>query len=102
SPPLFRSDSFRPATPPDHSVPILIVTAPAMAANSPASSLALTMAGEAPAASSTLAAMFIATSLVMHWTSGLACRIAVRSCPHVGLVIIAPFDGAGAGQYLQG
>jgi hypothetical protein len=48
------------------SVPILMVSAPEMAANSPASSSACTMAGEAPAASSTLAAMFIATKLVMH------------------------------------
>ena len=42
-------------------VPTLIVTAPAMGANSAVSSAACTMAGEAPEASTTFAATFIAT-----------------------------------------
>ncbi|KAG1303532.1 hypothetical protein G6F62_015797 [Rhizopus arrhizus] len=41
------------------SVPILMTTAPAICANSGASSVACTMAGDAPIASSTLAAKFM-------------------------------------------
>ncbi|MNJ82294.1 hypothetical protein D3C77_816000 [compost metagenome] len=52
------------------SVPMLMTTAPAKRANSGASSVACTMAGEAPIASSTLAAMFMDTKLVRHCTSG--------------------------------
>jgi len=50
-----------PATQLGDSVPKLIVSAPAMAAKSVASSGVWSMAGEAPAASSTFAAMFMAT-----------------------------------------
>lgn len=42
-------------------VPMFTVSAPAMPANSSASSASETMAGLAPAASNTLAAMFMAT-----------------------------------------
>ena len=50
-----------PSTHSGESVPMLIVSAPATTANWPDSSGVWTMAGEAPAASSTLAAKFIAT-----------------------------------------
>jgi hypothetical protein len=67
---------------------MLIVTAPAIRANSPASSSALTIAGEAPAASSTLAEMLMATSFVMHCTNGFFLRIALRSAPQEGEMVI--------------
>ncbi len=81
---------------------MLMVTAPAMAANSPASSSACTMAGEAPAASTTLAAMFMATKLVMHCTSGTVCRMVVSCAPGEVVKVILPLSsggdaGAGAG-----
>jgi hypothetical protein len=60
---------------------MLIVSAPAIAANSPASSSACTIAGEAPTASSTLAAMFMATKLVMQWTSGGRARNSFSNVP---------------------
>ena len=50
-----------PATQDGDRVPIFTVSAPASRANSPASSGAWTIAGEAPAASSAFAATFIAT-----------------------------------------
>ncbi|KAG0756053.1 hypothetical protein G6F22_020416 [Rhizopus arrhizus] len=63
------------------SVPILMTTAPAICANSGASSVACTMAGDAPIASSTLAAKFMETKLVRHCTSGASRRTAAyRSC----------------------
>ena len=45
----------------DDNVPMLIVKAPQIGVNSGISSGAWTIAGDAPAASTTLAAMFIAT-----------------------------------------
>jgi hypothetical protein len=57
-----------------YSVPMLISTAPAMAANCVASLSSTTMAGDAPNASSTFAVKVCTTSLVRQCTSGFASR----------------------------
>ena len=55
-------------------MPRLTSTPEAIPANGPASPTMSTMAGAAPAASSTLAVKFITTPLVRHWTSGVVSR----------------------------
>ena len=62
-------------------VPMLITRAPMKLPNSSSSSTACTMAGEAPIASSALAAMSIETKLVMFWTSGRLALKASRARP---------------------
>ncbi|MNV27703.1 hypothetical protein D3C71_1188600 [compost metagenome] len=52
------------------SVPTLINNASASAANCSASSASITIAGDAPSASKTLAVKVCTTSLVMQWVSG--------------------------------
>ena len=74
-----------PSTEAGESVPILIVSASAIPANSPDSSFACSIAGEAPAASSTLAAMLVATRLVMHCTSGELARMRASSSDGDGM-----------------
>ena len=60
-------------------VPILMLSPAATAAKSPLSSAVWIIAGAAPAASTTLAAKFIATKLVMHCTSGAWSRSAISA-----------------------
>ncbi len=88
-----RAAAVMPASQSVDNVPILIVTAPEIAANSPASSFGMHHGGEAPAASITLAAMFIATKLVMHCTSGGFVRMAVSRVPGVVWFCISSLSG---------
>ena len=60
-------------------MPTLTSKAPEMAANAAASSSATIIAGEAPAASNTLAVISCTTSLVSRCTKGVAARIRASS-----------------------
>ena len=84
-----------PSTHDGDGVPMLMPTADAIRANSPDSCASWTMAGDAPTALRTFAAMSIDTKLVRYWTNGELSRTAAAIAAIVvdgvtGLLIQAP------------